>query len=201
MVHDYATDPEMADHVWGGGYLLVSEGAYFAKLISTAEKKGRIGHFPYNPHLRLVTAWDIGVDDYTAIWFVQDDGLTATVVDYYEASGEGPPQIIEGCLPELIRDEDIRAERLRDLGRDTPYKYENHLLPHEVRVREWGGGAKSRIQSLLELNVKPVSPGVPSKDFRQGRRYPRFAPVRAFQQYPARRARCCSAKALLPPME
>jgi phage terminase large subunit len=164
MEHDYKTDPEMAEHVWGGGYLIISEGSYFAKLIAAAEREGRVGDFPYDPRLRLVTAWDIGVDDYTAIWFIQDDGLIATVVDYYEASGEGPPQIIDGCLPELIKDVDMRAERLAELNRPDPFVYEKHFLPHDVKVREWGGGAKSRIQSLLELDVKPVHPGVQSKD-------------------------------------
>lgn len=164
MIHDYATDPEMAEHVWGGGYLLVSEGAYFAKHIARVEKEGRIGYFPYDPKRRLVTAWDIGVDDYTAVWFVQDDGLIATVVDYYEASGDGAPQIVAACMPELVQNGDISQEALDALGRPIQFKYERHHLPHDVAVREWGGGAKSRIQSLHELGVKPVVRGVPSKD-------------------------------------
>ena len=162
--HDFATDPEMAEHVWNGGYLLISEGAYFARLIFEAERDGRIGDFGYNPHLRLVTAWDIGVDDYTAIWFIQDDGLTATVVDYYEASGDGAPQIVEACMPELNASVDTLKNRLQSLGREHSFAYEQHYLPHEVRVREWGGGAKSRVQTLMELNVKPINVGVPSKD-------------------------------------
>jgi phage terminase large subunit len=31
---DYAADPEMADHVWGGGYQIITEGAYYAKLLA-----------------------------------------------------------------------------------------------------------------------------------------------------------------------
>lgn len=162
--HDTRVDPEMAEHVWSGGYLLVSEGAYFAKLVAAAEREGRIGHFPYKPSLRLVTAWDIGVDDYTSIWFVQDDGLAATVVDYYEASGDGAPQIVAASMPELANVGDCPAEALAALDRREPFKYERHYLPHDVKVREWGGGAKSRVQTLLELNVHPIAVGVPSKD-------------------------------------
>jgi phage terminase large subunit len=164
MEHDTATDPEMAEHVWGGGYLLVSEGSYYAKLSSDAEKSGRIGDFPSNPRLRLVTAWDIGVDDYTAVWFIQYDGLMATVVDYYEASGDGAPQIVEGCMPELMPGEERLLERLQAMGRPEPYRYERHHFPHDVKVREWGGGARSRIETLFELGVKPIEVGVKDKD-------------------------------------
>jgi phage terminase large subunit len=161
--HDTATDPEMALHVWGGGYLLVSEGAYFAKLIAQAEREGRIGHFSHNPSRSVVTAWDIGVDDYTAIWFVQDDGLMATVIDYYEASGDGPQQIVPEIMPELD-DPELLPERLARLERAAPFRYEKHQLPHDVKVREWGGGAKSRVQTLMELKLHPIKVGVPSKD-------------------------------------
>ena len=58
----------MADHVWGGGY----------------EKDGRIGDFPHDPQRPVYTSWDLGVDDYTAIWFFQHDGKSPTVIDYYE---------------------------------------------------------------------------------------------------------------------
>ena len=160
--HDTATDPEMTVHVWGGGYLLVSEGAYFAKLIAQADRDGRIGLFPHDPSRAVVTAWDIGVDDYTAIWFVQDDGLMATVIDYYEASGDGAPQIVADCMPELSGGD--ASDALARLERPRPFRFEKHQLPHDVKVREWGGGAKSRVQTLMELNVHPIKVGVPSKD-------------------------------------
>jgi hypothetical protein len=33
--------------------------------------------FPYRDGMMVRTGWDIGVDDYSAIWFVQDDGVNA----------------------------------------------------------------------------------------------------------------------------
>jgi phage terminase large subunit len=157
---DYAADPETAEHVWGGGYQLVTEGAYYAKLLAAADKDGRIGHFPYKPGLRLCTAWDIGVDDYTAIWFVQDDGRHAYAVDYYEASGEGAEEIVKAALPELNPDAAERLAVLKELGRDTPFPYAAHFFPHDVNVREWGAGAKTRFQTLTGLGVKPIRVGV-----------------------------------------
>lgn len=159
MEDDRARDPEMADHVWGGGYQVVTEGAYFAKLIADAEREGRIGEFPYLPNLPLKTAWDIGVDDYTAIWFMQDNGHVARAVDYYEVSGDGAEQIVRDCMPELIPDNAERAAALLAIGRATPFRYKLHHLPHDVTVREWGAGAKSRRETLMQLGVKPVVAG------------------------------------------
>jgi phage terminase large subunit len=157
---DYATDPEMAEHVWGGGYEIISEGSYYARLIAQAEKEGRIGAFPYNPALPLRTAWDLGIDDYTAIWFVQDDGKVATVVDYYEASGDHADEIVPACMPELNPDQAAARAQLSVLGRDIPFKYARHHLPHDVKVREWGSGHRSRRETLMALGVKPISEGV-----------------------------------------
>ena len=158
--HDYAADPETAEHVWGGGYQIITEGAYYAKLLAEAERDGRVGDYPYNPALKLRTGWDIGVDDHTAIWFVQDDGHKAYAVDYYEVSGEGAAQIIPACMPELNPDLAEQRAALLELGRSTPFRYDTHFLPHDVRVREWGSGARSREETLRGLGVKPIRVGV-----------------------------------------
>lgn len=156
---DIAADPEMADHVWGGGYEIVTEGAYYARLLATAEKEGRIGDFSYDPKYPVKTAWDIGVDDYTAVWFIQDDGLVPTVLDYYEASGDGAPEIVAACLPELLPDLAATIRQLKEIDRPVPFKYGLHFLPHDIRVREWGGGAKERSLILMGLGVKPINVG------------------------------------------
>ena len=159
MEQDYAADPETAEHVWGGGYEKATEGAYYAKLLAVAETEGRIGAFPYNPGLPLKTAWDLGVDDYTAIWFVQDDGRRVFVVDYYEVSGEGAEGIVKAALPELNPDPAEMRVALQELDRAAPFKYATHFLPHDVNVREWGGGARTRFQTLTALGVKPIRVG------------------------------------------
>lgn len=156
---DYANDPEMADHVWGGGYEIITEGAYFARLIAAAENDGRVGDFPFNPGLPVITSWDIGVDDYTAIWFWQVLGTRATVIDYFEYSGQGPDTIVPHCMPELNPDVAEAAAAMIEIGRDRPYRYDRHYLPHDVRVRDWGAGARSRSQILAGMGVKPILPG------------------------------------------
>lgn len=160
MEHDRRVDAEMAIHVWDGGYEIITEGAYYAKLIAQAELEGRVGLFPYNPALLVKTGWDLGVDDYSALWFIQDNGREVFVIDYWEASGMGAEPIVRAALPELIPDPyESQVNRL-ELGRPLPFRYGTHFLPHDVKVREWGGGAKTRAQTLTELGVKPINVGV-----------------------------------------
>lgn len=157
---DYASDAEMAEHVWGGGYEVITEGSYFARLIAAAENEGRIGDFPYNPDIPLRTSWDIGVDDYTAIWFVQDDGYTATIVDYFEFSGVGPEQIVPFCMPELMPDPMSAIAGRSEIDRTSPFRYAEHFLPHDVKNREWGAGGRQRSLTLMAHGVKPLHVGV-----------------------------------------
>ncbi len=168
MARDFAADAEMAEHVWNGGYEIVSEGSYYARLIAAAEREGRIGPYPYNPARLVWTSWDLGIDDYTAIWFFQDDGIRATVIDYYEVSGDHADDIIATALPELFvppRHEERwikwdRSQALRDLKRPEPYKYAGHFLPHDIAMREWGSGKRSRILAVKELGLENVRRGV-----------------------------------------
>ena len=162
---DYQNDPEVAEHVWGGGYERITEGAYYAKQIAAAEREGRVGFFPHMSHLPVYTSWDIGVDDYTAIWFLQvhivDGAPRVRIIDYYEASGFGPQDILPEALPEYTKDLQDRITALVELGRDHRFNYETHFYPHDVGVREWGSGGKSRVQTLVEL-------GVPIHSIRRG---------------------------------
>jgi len=160
MEDDYRIDAGMADHVWGGGYELITEASYYGRYIAAAEREGRVGHYPHNPDLPVMTSWDIGVDDYTAIWFWQTDGEIVWAVDYYEVSGDGAEQIVAVALPELRPKGYVMPLGAEPLGRDEPFKYQRHYLPHDVKNREWGSGAKSRVQILQGLGVRPINEGI-----------------------------------------
>jgi len=182
--HDFLYDPEMADHVWGGGYEIVTEGAYYAKLIAHAETEGRVGSYPYDPRYPVETAWDIGVDDYTAVWFCQNDGKRAWAVDYYEASGEGAEQVVRAAFPELVPDDAEGRATLIQISRPVPFKYGNHYLPHDVKVREWGAGAKTRMATLMGLGLRQIVPGAqqgPSERINAARK---LLPVFGFNNTP-----------------
>jgi hypothetical protein len=116
-------------------------GAYYAGLLVEAEKAGRIGRVPYDPAIRVDTAWDLGIDDYTAIWFFQQAGREVRAIDYFEIGGEG--------LQSVVR-EAIAAK---------PYVYGTHHLPHDVMVRELGAAGRSRFETLGGLGVSPIAVG------------------------------------------
>lgn len=113
------------------------EGAYYAKLITKAEQQGRITRVPVDPRLPVLTSWDLGIDDATAIWFMQASRTECRAVDYLEDSGEGLAYY---------------AKALQDRG----YLYGGHIFPHDVEVRELGTG-KSRKETAQGLGIKPLT--------------------------------------------
>jgi phage terminase large subunit len=170
MLRAYAADPEKAEHVWGGGYEIVSEGAYYARWLAQADKEGRIGHYPYDGRQRLRTSWDIGIEDFMTCWFIMDDGKVPTVVDYYEANGVGFDEFIGNALPEVFvppavdrKFKDWSAQKaLANLNRDVPFKYAKHFFPHDVAVRKVGAGGLHRYQTLHLLGMQNMMKGVPA---------------------------------------
>lgn len=85
-------NPDQYDHIWGGGYVTVAEGAYFAKALALARSEGRISIVPLDPMMRARTFWDIGGTgakaDACAIWVAQFIGQQINIIDYYEAQGQ-----------------------------------------------------------------------------------------------------------------
>ena len=129
--------PDIYDHVWGGDFLVHAEGAYYATEMREAKDQGRIDVVNYESSTGVVTAWDLGVGDSTAIWFAQFIGPEVRVIDYYESSGVGL---------------DHYARVLQEKG----YVYSEHILPHDVRVKELGTG-KSRLETLDSFGIRPVT--------------------------------------------
>lgn len=115
-------------------------GAYYASLLGEAEKAGRIGRVPYDPAVKVDTAWDLGIDDYTAIWFFQQVGREVRAIDYFETSGEGLHAIVAQAIAA------------------KPYVYGAHHLPHDVMVRELSSG-RSRFDTLGALGLSGIAVG------------------------------------------
>jgi hypothetical protein len=117
-----------------------NSGAYYAKLLQQAETDGRIGEVDYDPRLPVWTGWDLGMDDSTAVWFVQIDRNGAwRWIDYEEGSGE-------------VLSHYAGAIRAR------PYAvYDGHILPHDAAVRDLGAAtASTREATLNSLGVRPT---------------------------------------------
>jgi phage terminase large subunit len=108
-------------------------GAYYGLAMETAEAQNRITAVPWAPDLPVITAWDLGIGDSTAIWFCQQSGREIRLIDYYENSGVGL---------------DHYAKVLSEL----PYAYGECLLPHDVMQSELGTG-KTRLETMRKLGL------------------------------------------------
>jgi phage terminase large subunit len=167
MERDRKADADMAVHVWDGGYEIVSEGAYYARALATADKRGRVGSFPYKAGQLVQTSWDLGLRDHTCIWFWVEDMEYVTVVDYYEIAGEGFDHIVATCMPELFILPALNADYLHwtkdkalvDFKRPIPFRYKMHWLPHDVAVREQANAGRARYETLRELGLTAIVKG------------------------------------------
>jgi hypothetical protein len=112
-------------------------GSYYGSYLETAEEGGRLGVVPWHSHLPVHTAWDLGVSDATAIWFVQVVGQEYHAIDYLEATDHG----LEWY---------VRALQAR------PYVYGRHYFPHDIAARDWSQDGRTRLQIAESLGLKPA---------------------------------------------
>ena len=115
-------------------------GAYYGKEITRLERDGRLTSVPYDPAFPVHTAWDLGLDDATAVWFVQVIGYEVRVIDYYEVNNQS-----------LI-------DTASYIVNQKPYQYAAHYLPHDVKHREQTSGM-SRIDTLRSRQFRNAIPG------------------------------------------
>lgn len=103
-----------------------NEGLYYASQISEARKQKRICHVYYDANVPVHTAWDLGYNDSTAIWFFQQCGQEIHLLEYYENSGEALTHYLHYL-------------------KNKPYTYGKHLVPHDAGVHEFSTGL-SRVE-------------------------------------------------------
>jgi hypothetical protein len=122
----------MAAHLPTKGYHKTSSADKPPKAMRTMLAESRIRPIKIEPDVRVHTAWDLGVADSTAIWFIQCVGRERRLVDYYEGSGVGL-----GHYAQVLHDKRIQHG----------WKYGDHYFPHDIKIREFSSG-QSRLQSL-----------------------------------------------------
>ena len=124
-----------------------AEGSYYAKYINRAELDGRIGRVSYDPMASVETSWDLGVGDETVILYYQHIGQEIHLIDMYRNQGEG--------LNHYAR---IMQEKAEEGG----WTYGDHHAPHDIKVRELGSGAQTRLDIARELGIRfLVVPNLP----------------------------------------
>lgn len=132
-----AMSPEQFEQEYECSFDASVVGAYYGRDMAQAVTDGRIRSVPWEPNEPVYTAWDLGLDDATAIWFAQVIGSEIRLIDYYETNNTP----------------------LRDIPRvlmnEKPYTYAEHYLPHDVEIRELMSGL-SRRSSLESLGLRPI---------------------------------------------
>jgi phage terminase large subunit len=99
-------------HVWGGQTRQTLTGAIYAKEIKKVLLEGRRGKVSYDPSRPVHTFWDLGHDDHTSIWFVQQVGVEYNLINYFQDRLQKIPYYIKIC-------------------QELEYNYGYHHLPHD----------------------------------------------------------------------
>ncbi len=128
-------------------FLVSNEGFFYVRQFAEIRKDKRISRVPYDTAVNVDTFWDLGMDDTTAIWFVQKAGQEIHLIDYYENSNEG------------------LAHYVKVLQEKKDYCYGNHWFPHDIKVRELGTGV-SRLETLRTMGLRnsKIVPKIPIED-------------------------------------
>jgi hypothetical protein len=109
------------------------KGSVYKQELEKARKEKRILPIHYDEQLQVVTSWDLGMSDKTSIGFFQKYSNELRLIDYYEGTGHGLKHYI-------------------DVINDKGYTYSEHILPHDVKVRELGTG-RTRLETLESLGL------------------------------------------------
>ena len=129
--------PEQYAQEWMCSFESALIGSYYGSYLDTARTEDRITRVPWEPATPVHTAWDIGVGDATAIWFVQPVGKMLHVIDYLEASDHG-------------------LEWYAKVLKDKPYVYGRHFFPHDIEARDFSSDGRTRFAIAESLGLRPA---------------------------------------------
>lgn len=124
-----------------------TEGTYLADQLSLARREDRIGKYPYNPAYPVLTFWDIGTNDDTAVWFMQQIDGEDHFIDYLECNNEPPSYYV------------------REIQK-KPYTYGKHYVPHDAAHKRIGAETLKNYKDMLEelgLRNIEIVPRTPDK--------------------------------------
>lgn len=129
MTREYPSYPDEA-------FEAAIHGSFYARQLAKARKEGRITRIPIESSLEIHTFWDLGKNDTTAIWFMQQVGKEMRWIDYYESNGE-------------------EIEHYCKILKDKGYLYGKHYMPHDVETNLLGLKS-SRRKQFEDGGVHPI---------------------------------------------
>jgi phage terminase large subunit len=155
---DLRERPDQYDHVWGGDFVSVVEGAYYAPHLIAAKQEGRIGRVTFDPLMRVKIFCDLGgtgarADAFT-MWPAQFIAREIRTRDYYEAQGQPLSTHIQwlhskGYKPEradiILPHDGETNDRVIDVSFQSAFRdagYDVTVVPNQGK-----GAAKMRIEA------------------------------------------------------
>ena len=130
-------DYEKYLNIWEGELKTLAEGAIFGKQITALKKNNRRIYIPIQSNCEVCTFSDVGKNDPSAYWFMQQVGKEYRFIDYFE-----------GRLEEI----EYYTRALKGLG----YNYGHHYFPHDADHDRLG--MKRNIKEQFEDGgIKPIT--------------------------------------------
>lgn len=130
--------------VWEGNTKQTLDGAIYAEEILKTLQDGRRCHVPHDPSKPVITAWDLGHSDKTAIWFIQRAGMEYNIIDYYENRLKKAPHYFE-------------------IMQSKPYNYSVIYQPHDADNETLAARSISSMTRKAFPNAKVIVVQRPSK--------------------------------------
>ena len=117
-------------------------GAYYGQEMRRITDLGRITDIEYDPMFPCHTAWDLGFNDSTSIWWYQVVHGEIRVFDHHSSNGQAIPYYT-GLL----------KQKEEEFG----YRYGIHWLPHDARAKTLASGGKSIIEQIAtKIDIKQL---------------------------------------------
>lgn len=113
-------------------------GSIWGEALAKVEQEGRVCEVSHTEGYPVFTAWDLGRNDHTSVWFYQVIANELRVIDFYNNNFRE--------IPEL-------AQMLRDKQADYGYEYGTHWVPHDAVPVRLGMGGKSMMQQFIDEKV------------------------------------------------
>ncbi|NRA42576.1 MAG: hypothetical protein HRU21_09770 [Pseudomonadales bacterium] len=112
------------------------KGAFYAHDIGKARDQGRVMRIPYEKGLPVYAAFDLGIDDMTAVWFMQCFRSEIRLIHYQEWENTGLTDVLKDMM-------------------QMPYIYGELIMPWDVKVRELTSG-KTRLEVIESLGFNVI---------------------------------------------
>ena len=128
--------PELYEQEYECSFDRGVDGSYYGRYLNDLRAKGQITSVAWEPGLLVYCVFDIGVSDATTIiwWQMVGDGTVIRIIDCYSNTGVG-------------------LDHYAHVLQSKPYRYGKYFAPHDLNVREWGGGAITRYEKAKQLDI------------------------------------------------